>query len=45
MASLAASAIWLICAQRDSGTVAAHLYKNIVNINGTIIVVCTLWHL
>ena len=33
------------CAQRDFWTVAAHLYKNSVNINGTIIFVCTLGHL
>jgi len=45
MAPLAGSATWLICAQRDLGTVAAHLYKNSVNIHGTIIFVCTLGHL
>jgi len=37
MAPLAGSVTWLICAQRDLGTVAAHLYKNSVNINGMII--------
>jgi len=44
MAPLAGFVTWLIRAQRDLGTVAAHLYENSVNVNGMIIFVCTSRH-